>query len=118
MSDTPRTDAAVDAGGCQLLNVAECSRQLERELSELTHGMVKSVETIAELREKVAQLEGALALGQENCDAAYGDLREERDEARANEAAALGLVSRIREALGDNGRHMQPELIAYCRELV
>lgn len=31
-SDTPRTDAAVNAGGIQLLNVAECSRTLEREL--------------------------------------------------------------------------------------
>ena len=31
-SDTPRTDAAVNAGGHQLLNVADCSRALEREL--------------------------------------------------------------------------------------
>lgn len=31
-SDTPRTDAAVNAGGYQLGNVAECSRLLEREL--------------------------------------------------------------------------------------
>ena len=31
-SDTPRTNDAVNAGGHQLLNVAECSRALEREL--------------------------------------------------------------------------------------
>lgn len=29
---TPRTDAAVNAGGFQLLNVVDCARQLEREL--------------------------------------------------------------------------------------
>ena len=34
MSDTPRTDAAVNAGGIQLLNVAETSRTLERELAD------------------------------------------------------------------------------------
>jgi hypothetical protein len=32
--------------------------------------------------------------------------------------AALSLVARIREALGDNGKRMQPELIEYCRQLV
>lgn len=31
-SPTPRTDAAVNSGGYQLLNVTECSRLLEREL--------------------------------------------------------------------------------------
>jgi hypothetical protein len=31
MSDTPRTDAAVNAGGLQLLNVVDVSRQLERD---------------------------------------------------------------------------------------
>lgn len=40
----------------------------------------------------VAQLKGALALGQENCDAAYEDLRAERDAARVENA-------RLREAL-------------------
>ena len=32
--------------------------------------------------------------------------------------AALDLVSRIRMALNDNGKRMQDELLAYCRELV
>jgi hypothetical protein len=39
---------------------------------------------VAQLRAEVAQLKGALALGQENCDAVYADLREERDAARAS----------------------------------
>ena len=39
-------------------------------------------------------------------------------EAEANSASCLDLVSRIREALGDNGVRMQSELLDYCRELV
>lgn len=38
---------------------------------------------------EVGQLKAALALGQENCDAEYDELREERDEARAQLAVAL-----------------------------
>jgi hypothetical protein len=33
------------------------------------------------------------------------------------QASALGLVARIRETLGDDGKRMQDELIEYCREL-
>lgn len=36
-------------------------------------------------RAEVTKLKAALALGQENCDAEYETLREERDEARAEE---------------------------------
>lgn len=35
MSDTPRTDAAAAAGGHQLSNIADCSRELERENATL-----------------------------------------------------------------------------------
>ena len=31
--------------------------------------------------------------------------------------SALGLLSRVRFALGDNGKRMQDELLDYCREL-
>ena len=34
-----------------------------------------------------------------------------------SEIGALDLVSRIREALGDNGTRMQDDLLEYCREL-
>lgn len=44
-------------------------------------------------------------------------LEAERDEAGRQQAAALTLVSHIRQALGDNGRRMQDELIEHCREL-
>lgn len=52
-SDTPRTDAAVASGGNQLLNIANCSRSLERELAIANA-------TIAKLREEVekAYIEG------------------------------------------------------------
>jgi len=33
------------------------------------------------------------------------------------EVGALFLVAQIRQALGDNGKRMQDELLAYCREL-
>lgn len=45
------------------------------------------------------------------------ELERELAKARQDQMAALGLVARIREALGDNGVRMQDELIAYCKEL-
>lgn len=70
MSDTPLTDAAKE-GGESWMELAALSARLEREN---------------------AALKAALALGQENCDAEYERLREERDEAIAESAA-------LREAL-------------------
>lgn len=64
----------------------------ERERDELAVGIVKATEIIAELRAELA-------------------------DSRANETSALQLVSFIREALGDNGRRMQSELIAHCWEV-
>lgn len=46
------------------------------------------VAAMVEALDEIARLKGALALGQENCDAVYEDLRKERDEA----VAALGVV--------------------------
>ena len=37
--------------------------------------------------------------------------------AKDPEVGALFLVAQIREAIGDNGKLMQDELLAYCREL-
>ncbi len=42
-------------------------------------------------------------------------LRAEAERANADAAAALGLVSRIRWAIGDNGTRMQDELVEFCR---
>lgn len=44
-------------------------------------------------------------------------LEADRDEAIQQQARALDLVSRIRQALGDDGRRMQDELIEWCRGL-
>ncbi len=62
---------------------------------------------------------GQLARSCDRCADAreIADLREELERERAAKAAALGLVSSIRFALGDNGRRMQPELIEWCRGL-
>jgi hypothetical protein len=77
---TPRTDSAwaktfdEDEGQCRAGNAAsdmrdECAT-LERELAALTS--------------ERDQLQAALALGQENCDAAYDELRGDADELRAD----------------------------------
>lgn len=52
----------------------------------------------SEARAEVAQIKGALALGQENCDAEYEALREERDEAKAD-------LARMEEYLRNSGRN-------------
>ena len=75
---TPRTDAAWAASfeGKQLSAgqtaraLRECSQQLERELAALTA--------------ERDQLHAALALGQENCDAVYDELRGDCDELRGD----------------------------------
>ena len=70
---TPRTDAATypaDCLGTTLVTNRDCSRALERELTALTT--------------ERDQLRGALALGQQNCDDAYDELRGDRDELRAD----------------------------------
>ena len=84
---------------------ADFARQLERELAasqaarrdecwwwKEKRAYQERAETaereLAAERKRVGELEGALAKGQENCDAVYEDLRAERDEARAQLAAA------------------------------
>lgn len=75
---TPRTDAAWSAtfdgeqmsAGQTARALRECSQQLERELAALTA--------------ERDQLRGALALGQQNCDDAYDELRGDADELRAD----------------------------------
>lgn len=44
-------------------------------------------------------------------------VRTELTKTQMESAGALDLVSRIRFALGDNGKRMQDELIEYCKEL-
>ena len=82
---------------------------LERETQETD--ALKLRLTVASTLEKqlvrrIAELEG------QTCNA------EELRQARADATSSLDLVSRIREALGDNGTRMQDELLVYCRELV
>ena len=43
-------------------------------------------------------------------------LRAELAESKQSEMSAIDLVSRIRHALGDDGKRMQDELIAHCAE--
>ena len=52
---------------------AVSARQVER--------MLKAEQSERDARAEISQLKGALALGQENCDAEYDALREERDAA-------------------------------------
>lgn len=45
------------------------------------------------------------------------ELKRQRDNETAASAAALRLVADIRFALGDDGKRMQDELVAWCKEL-
>jgi DNA repair exonuclease SbcCD ATPase subunit len=59
-------------------------------VGEASRQVAASDNLFREARAEVERLKGALALGQQNCDDAYDDLREERDEAiaRAEKAEA------------------------------
>jgi Skp family chaperone for outer membrane proteins len=50
---------------------------------------------LTRLRDEVERLKGALALGQQNCDDAYDDLREQRDEAIARAEKAEADTARL-----------------------
>lgn len=52
---------------------------------------------LAKLKEEIKQLEGALEMGQENCNAEYERLREERNEARAELAKLKAESQRVNE---------------------
>ena len=58
---------------------------------------------------------GCVAFWADSVDSALAQYEDQRVEATAQE---LHMVARIREALGDNGKRMFSELLAYCRELV
>lgn len=67
---------------------------------------------------EVGQLKAALALGQENCDAEYDTLREERDEARAQLAVALTAANaeELRNTQAELAR-VKAEKFNYSKEL-
>jgi len=69
---------------------------------------------LAELRQTVSTMHDDASALQVQID----DLKAAGRQARDDATAALDLVSRIRMALNDNGKRMQDELLAYCRELV
>jgi hypothetical protein len=102
---TPRTDAECiqiyqeDVTGCSSAIdyvPASVARTLERKLAETERLRFGADADRLRLRAEVERLKGALTLGQQNCDDAYDDLREERDEAiaRAEKAeAALAFIA-------------------------
>lgn len=59
-----------------------------REFQAYSESLDAKLHKVTALKEEVSQLKAALELGQENCDAVYDDLREERDTARLQLAAA------------------------------
>ena len=62
------------------------------------------------LRAEVERLKGALALGQENCDAIYNDMREERTELTARAERAEAEVERLTKQIKDDNRSYGCEL--------
>jgi uncharacterized coiled-coil DUF342 family protein len=121
---TPRTDAAWSAtfdgeqmsAGQTARALREHSQELETELTtlraelekvyalvtpvgfDLPGGIFETAQAVTELRAERDQLRAALALGQQNCDDAYDDLRTERDAAlaRAERAEAERATERAR----------------------
>ena len=94
---TPRTDAATypaDCLGQTLVTNRDCPCALERELTALTA--------------ERDQLRAALALGQQNCDDAYDDLRDERDAARAE-------VERLKTCGITELAAINPSVLEYCK---
>jgi hypothetical protein len=79
----PAILAALRNGGC-------CTTDVSVEFLECVPNEVASV--VSRLRAEVERLKGALALGQQNCDDAYDDLREERDEAIARAEKAEDII--------------------------
>jgi len=90
---TPRTNAIAHRGypePAYIVEMTDLARTLERELTETERLRFGADADRRRLRAEVERLKGALALGQQNCDDAYDDLREERDDAiaRAEKAEA------------------------------
>jgi hypothetical protein len=95
---TPRTDAATypaDCLGKTLVTHRDCSRALETELGAVTGAYTCThhndqmraacpVCIVATLTAERDQLRAALALGQQNCDAVYDELRGDCDELRGD----------------------------------
>jgi len=71
-------------------------------------------------QERIRELESALAL-EAKARAACAEIAHEAklalDEAEGDATSLLFLLAQIREALGDNGKRMQNELVDYCRDL-
>jgi chromosome segregation ATPase len=95
--------------------------RLRAELEVANHSIVSSLlyntlkETNARLRAEVERLKGALALGQQNCDDAYDDLREERDEAIAKREKAEAELANIANAKPDTWGDMSDSFQAWAQ---
>lgn len=101
----------------------ECGREMDRETTvlhaELEHTQLelkRAQMDNANLNREIESILGRAQAEHHNFKA-FAAMRKERDDAKADATAALDLVSRIRFALGDNGKRMQDELIEYCKEL-
>ena len=104
---TPRTCGELSCDECDARTAAITTErdQLRAELQkvyalvtpvgfDLPGGIFETAQAVSELRAERDQLRGALALGQQNCDDAYDDLRTER-------AAAIARAERAEAALAD-----------------
>ena len=82
-----RAEDRADAADEKVERLTSENEKLTIERDALANG---SAIELARLRAEVERLKGALALGQENCDSIYNDMREERTEltARAEKAEA------------------------------
>jgi hypothetical protein len=89
------------------------ARKLPKPSGDVSAVMCAAADELDELRRQM-DADRVIALRwRADAEAAGSDLME----ARAESVRVLDLVSRIRWALGDNGKRMQDELIEWCREI-
>ena len=108
---TPRTDAA------SALTSQHRHDDLfgDPEFGWVTAGFARTLEReLAALTAERDQLRAALALGQQNCDDAYDDLRDERDAANARAERAEAEVERLTKSM----RVDTPAMLALNEEIL
>ena len=89
-----------------------------RSMSELDEALAKVAELVENGERLMAVADSAARDAADMAEAKCAPLRDQIHQLQFDQQWAFDLVYRIRQALGDNGKLMQDELIEHCRKLV